>query len=140
MTDKGWQGKGDKLLRRSPKKKGKMCGRPFSAPRTVRQTTAKTPKVVETKETEDSEVRVLTNREVEMIVSMQDIAPEAHEAQNDSSDSDENIPFSTLLRQEKEFQERPEIEVHSDTTGSTPDIKHDIKGHIKHDIKGHIKE
>jgi hypothetical protein len=55
---------------------------------------------------------------------MQDVAPEAqddsrHEAQDDSSDSDEDIPFSTLLRQEKEVQERPEIEFHSDTSGST---------------------
>jgi hypothetical protein len=45
---------------------------------------------------------------------------ERQDAQDDGSDSDEDIPFSTLLRQEKEVQERPEEkEVHSDTTGST---------------------
>jgi hypothetical protein len=29
----GWRGKGEKVLRRSPKKRGKKCGRPFTAPK-----------------------------------------------------------------------------------------------------------
>ncbi len=63
-------------MRRSPRKKGKTCGRPFSAPRIVRQNTRKTPKIVKTNEKEDSDIRVLTESEVEMIVTMQDIGPE----------------------------------------------------------------
>lgn len=66
-----------------------------------------------------------------MIVSIEDIFPESemtteHERQNtedQGSDSDEDIPFSTLLRQEKDVNERPEeTEVHSNTTESTPEI------------------
>jgi hypothetical protein len=32
---KGWKNKGDKVLRRSPRKRGKICGRHFKAPRAV---------------------------------------------------------------------------------------------------------
>jgi hypothetical protein len=150
MADKGWRSKGDKVLRRSPRKKGKTCGRPFSAPRKVREPTPKTPKIFETKEAEDSDIRVLSNSEVQMIVSMQDIFPEVQmitetenqrdlrarlEAQNDGSDSEEDIPFSTLLRQEKEVQERPEIEIHSDTTGSTPEI---FKSPVREVMERHV--
>ena len=35
MADKGWKSKGDKEPRRSPRKRGKTCGRPFKAPRPV---------------------------------------------------------------------------------------------------------
>jgi hypothetical protein len=35
MADKGWIGKKDKLPRRSPRRRGKICGRPFKAPRPV---------------------------------------------------------------------------------------------------------
>ena len=34
MSDKGWKSKGAKVPRRSPRKQGKTCGRPFNAPRT----------------------------------------------------------------------------------------------------------
>ena len=33
MPDKKWKGKGEALPRRSPRKGGKTCGRPFTAPR-----------------------------------------------------------------------------------------------------------
>ena len=33
--DREWKGKGDKLPRRSPTKRGKTCGRSFKAPRAV---------------------------------------------------------------------------------------------------------
>ena len=44
MTDKGWRGKGEMVLRRSPRKTGKKCGRPFTALRTVTQCTRTTKK------------------------------------------------------------------------------------------------
>jgi hypothetical protein len=62
---------------------------------------------------------------------MQDIFPEVEmttenerqDAEDDGSDSDEDIPISTILRQEKDVHERPEeTEVHSNTTESTPEI------------------
>jgi hypothetical protein len=134
MADKeGWRSKGDKVFRRSPRQQGKTCGRPFTAPRKARETTTKTPKVVERNETEDSEIRVLSNSEVQMIVSMQNIFPEVlvemttenkrQDAEDGGSDSDEDIPISTILRQEQDVHERPEeTEVHSNTTESTPEI------------------
>ena len=59
MPDKGWRSKGDKGIRSSPRQTGKTCGRPFSAPRKARDTTEKTTKIT-AKETNDSEVRILT--------------------------------------------------------------------------------
>jgi hypothetical protein len=33
MASKGWQSKGGKSVRRSPRQKGRQCARPFKAPR-----------------------------------------------------------------------------------------------------------
>jgi hypothetical protein len=52
MTDRGWKSKGDKVPRRSPRKTGKTCGRPFKAPRKKGKT-----KVVA--EVEDSDVQIV---------------------------------------------------------------------------------
>ena len=35
MASKGWQSKGDKSGRRSPRQRGRQCARPFKAPRSV---------------------------------------------------------------------------------------------------------
>ncbi len=35
MPEQDWISKGDKLPRRSPRRRGKTCGRPFRAPRPV---------------------------------------------------------------------------------------------------------
>jgi hypothetical protein len=35
MAAKGWKSKEDKVPRKSPRKRGKTCGRPFKAPRPV---------------------------------------------------------------------------------------------------------
>ena len=52
MTDRGWKSKGEKVPRRSPRKTGKTCGRPFKAPRKKGKT-----KVVA--EVEDSDVQLV---------------------------------------------------------------------------------
>jgi hypothetical protein len=79
MADKRWWSKGDKVFRRSPRKQGKTCtcGRPFIAPRKARETTAKTTKIkiADPKEKNDSEVRILTESEVQMIISMDEAVP-----------------------------------------------------------------
>ena len=87
MADKGWRSKGDKVFRRSPRQKGKTCGRPFSAPRKARETTAKTTKIADPKEINDSEVRILTESEVQMITSIDEAVPgieDSDEAQQDN--------------------------------------------------------
>ena len=58
MPDTRWKGKGEALPRRSPRKgkRGKTCGRPFKAPRPVKETKKKSVKVTAT-ETQDSQVQ-----------------------------------------------------------------------------------
>ena len=53
MSDKGWKSKGAKVPRRSPRKQGKTCGRPFNAPRT------KTVKQKTVAEVQECEVQVI---------------------------------------------------------------------------------
>jgi hypothetical protein len=66
MRDKEWRGKGEMALRRSPRKTGKKCGRPFTAPRTVRQNSRTTTKR-KTTDTENSDMQVMTDSEVQKI-------------------------------------------------------------------------
>ena len=143
MTDRqGWRGKGDKVVKRSPRKVGRTCGRPFTAPRKVTQAPRNEKKRSGTTDKEDSEVQIFTESEVQPIVhftkAVEDIAdsdreryitarretmmfemeqetnktpeadkteraPEAEEIedQDKASDSEDDIPFATLLRQEK---------------------------------------
>jgi hypothetical protein len=68
MTERqGWRGKGDKVVRRSPRKGGKTCGRPFTAPRKVTQAPRTRKKRSGTTDKEDSEVQVLTESEVQVL-------------------------------------------------------------------------
>ena len=101
MPDKGWRSKGDKGIRSSPRQTGKTCGRPFSAPRKARDTTEKTTKIT-ANETNDSEVRILTASEMEILASMGAAIPgfeDSHEAQAD------NI-LENELHQDKTEQDR----------------------------------
>jgi hypothetical protein len=125
MAEKGWKSKGDKVFRRSPRQTGKTCGQPFNAPRKAKETTAKTAKIADPKdhdpkERNDRQVRILTEREIDIIVSMQDSEvvadKEVQEDREVQQDREQDNPVSTVVRQEKD------IEVHSDTTGSTPEI------------------
>jgi hypothetical protein len=52
MTDRGWKSKGEKVPRRSPRKTGETCGRPFKAPRKKGQTTL-------VADLEDSDVQIV---------------------------------------------------------------------------------
>jgi hypothetical protein len=63
MTERqGWRGKGDKVVRRSPRKGGKTCGRPFTAPRKVTQAPRNRNKRSGTTDKEDSEVQISIDR------------------------------------------------------------------------------
>ncbi len=52
MTVRGWKSKGEKVPRRSPRKTGKNCGRPFKAPRKKGKTTL-------VADLEDSDVQIV---------------------------------------------------------------------------------
>ena len=128
MDGKGWRSKGDLVPRRSPRQQRKTCGRPFSAPRQVRATITKKPKTVQTNETQDSDVRMLTAIEIEMIQSTEDEVPEVSQ--------DSQVKIITETENERDLQEReaPALvseaksdledrhETVSNTTESTPDI------------------
>jgi hypothetical protein len=112
MTDKEWRGKGEMVVRRSPRKKGQKCGRPFIAPRKVTSTTTNQkdidPKQSKTKETDDSDVQVMPDSEVQNDSEVQFIT----ETQN----AREITAIQDILPQTKE------VTIESDSTGSTPDI------------------
>jgi hypothetical protein len=65
MADKGWKNKVDKVPRRSPRKRGKMCGRPFKAPRAVVEERDSDVQVIEreTVADNDSQVQIITETE-----------------------------------------------------------------------------
>ncbi len=71
MVEKGWKGRGEKepRPRRSPRKRGKTCGRPFKAPRPVSEVVERDSDVVPlTTEVDiqtDSQVLVITETENE---------------------------------------------------------------------------
>jgi hypothetical protein len=126
MPDKGWRSKGDKGIRSSPRQTGKTCGRPFSAPRKARDTTEKTAKIT-AKETNDSEVRVLTESELEILASMGAAIPGFEDSDEAQADyvlpGDPNQDKTEQDRQAQEIgEETAPVQAESDTTESTPDI------------------
>ncbi len=127
MPNKGWRSKGDNGIRRSPRQTGKTCGRPFSAPRKARETTAKTTKIADPKYINDSEVRILTDSEIQILASMGAAIPgfdDSDEAQADNRLEDESHQDKT--EQDRQAQDRidetAQVTAESDTTESTPDI------------------
>ena len=121
MGDKEWMSKGDKLPRRSPRKTGKTCGRPFKAPRSIKELEGSDVIVIATEvETgRDSEVQAITETENERELKSR------QEAQGNSSDSEDDIPFSTLSQRDKVQETITETVQEtrlSDTTESTPEI------------------
>ncbi len=67
MAEQDWLGKGDKLPRRSPRRKGKTCGRPIKAPRPVSEKEA---------DKDESQVEIITETENERdIQARQDVQP-----------------------------------------------------------------
>jgi hypothetical protein len=125
MTDRGgWRSKGDKVVRRSPIKRGKKCGRPFVAPRQVRQTSSNRKKRVATKETEDSDVQLVTDSEVQQI---------RRQAETITNSSSSKVQIITDTQNEREIlatrqtepatiAEKVQETTRSDTTKSTPEI------------------
>ncbi len=62
MADKGWKNNGEKVPRRSPRKRGKMMNRPFKAPRAVVEERDSDIQVIEKETVADSEslVQIIT--------------------------------------------------------------------------------
>jgi hypothetical protein len=116
MADEDWIGKGDNLPRRSPRRKGKTCGRPFKAPRPVSD-----------KEDERGESQVVVITEIENDRDIQDreeaqpivipFIPDTAGSQKETAQDSLDIEKET--EQDKNAEQTGQV---SDTTGSTPDI------------------
>ena len=110
MPDKGWRSKGDKGIRSSPRQTGKTF----------------VPKIT-AKETNDSDVRILTESEMEILASMGAAIPgfeDSGEAQADNVLQGE--PHQDKTEQDRQAQDKIEetaqVQAESDTTESTPEI------------------
>jgi hypothetical protein len=131
MPDTRWKGKGEALPRRSPRKgkRGKTCGRPFKAPRPVKETKKKSVKVTAT-ETQDSQVQeivLVTETETEDN-HVQDIV-----TVTETETEDSQVKLITETENDRDIESRQkaapdmiergaDMTIESDTTGSTPDI------------------
>ncbi len=67
MADRAWKSKGDKVPRRSPRKRGNRCGRPFKAPRAVTTDKEEIHFQLRVTAIDDSDVQVLTDSAVQKI-------------------------------------------------------------------------
>jgi hypothetical protein len=126
MADKGWRNRADKGIRSSSRQTGKTCGRPFSAPRKARDTTAKTAKNT-AEETNESDVRLLTESEMKILASVSEARPgfeETDEAQAENVLQDE--PHQDKTEQDRQAEDKivetAQVPDESDTTESTPEI------------------
>jgi hypothetical protein len=120
MTDKGWRSKGGTLPRRSPRKRGNKCRRPFTAPKTVTPATRNPRKKPVVTEIEDSEVQVVTESEVQKIVT-------AVKTTEYISDSEVHVVTETenerhIVSRQETLPQTINVGTESDTTGRTPDI------------------
>jgi hypothetical protein len=133
MPDTSWKGKGEALPRRSPRKRGKTCGRPFKASRPVEDTVKEIVRVTET-ETKDSQVKLITETENDRdIQARQEAAPVripfrkgiklmSEREADECARHGEVLRWSTDSDQEEMTERGPDRKIGSDTTGSTPDI------------------
>ena len=133
MPDKNWKGKGGALPRRSVRKRGKTCGRPFTAPRLVEETVKEIITVTET-ETQDSQVQLITETENDRdIQARQEVAPVvipfikgikllSEREADEMARHGEVLRYSTDSDPEVVTEGGPDRTFGSDTTGSTPDI------------------
>jgi hypothetical protein len=67
MTDRAWQSKGKKLPRKSPRRRGKTCGRPFKAPRPIAELENSDVQYIsqDRDDNHDSQVQIITETENE---------------------------------------------------------------------------
>jgi hypothetical protein len=135
MPDKSWKGKGEALPRRSPRKRGKTCGRPFKAPRLVEETVQEIVTITETEtQTSDSQVQVITETENDRDIQARAVAQPVRtpyvkglrlmserEADKEARYG-EVLHWSTNSDKEVVTERGQDRTFGSDATGSTPDI------------------
>jgi hypothetical protein len=127
MTQKGWKSKGKIEPRRSPRKRGKTCGRPFKAPRPVSEVVDRDSDVVlvttDADHDKDSQVEEITETENERDLRgrrrsalLSERGPHTIVAEgeviDDISSDDKDVRLDTPNQ----------TTIESDTTGSTPEI------------------
>jgi hypothetical protein len=137
MTDRGWLSKGDKVPRRSPRKRGSKCDRPFTAPRQVipPSTNRKSaprqvipprpdPKDVDPKDKQDSDVQFVTDSEVQQIRLRVETNVDSTNSELQIITETQNQRDVTAKRQRvpEARAETVQETIFSDTTESTPEI------------------
>jgi hypothetical protein len=132
METRGWQSKGDKAPRRSPRRRGNTYQRPFKAPRAVKdiQTSEVQLVVQERQDMNDSQIQIISETENERdIQTRQDAEPHvipfipciklmSEREATEMSKHGEVLRWSS----EEEGDNTPTTNLASDTTGSTPDM------------------
>ncbi len=125
MASKGWQSKGDKSGRRSPRQRGRQCARPFKAPRSVTKDKGNK---------EDSEIQEITGTEnARDIEGRQDEEPHvipyikgikimSEREATECAEHGEVLRWSTDSEQEQTKDKPDQTTPESDTTGSTPEM------------------
>ena len=121
MPSNGWQSKGDKSVRRSPRQGRRKCARPFTAPRSVTKDKGKTV---------ESEVQVITETEnARDIEGRQDEEPQvipfekglkmlSEREADECAEHGEVLRWSPNSEAEEQTQEKTSENITSDTTGS----------------------
>ena len=129
MPSIGWQNKGDKSVRRSPRRGQRKCARPFTAPRSVTKDKGKTVESVvevitetenardiEGREDEQPQVRVLTETGIGILASLGDAIPGFEDSQEAQAD---NILQDDPEQVQDRIEETAQVTATSDTTESS---------------------
>ena len=111
MADKGWKNKEDKVPRRSPRKRGKMCNRPFKAPRRVADVESQVQIITEAQNTREIEGQHEAEPHVIPFVREADECAKHGEVLRSSNDSDV----------EKTKDNTEDVTIGSDTTSDSDD-------------------
>jgi hypothetical protein len=131
MPDRSWKGKGEAVPRRSPRRRGKTCGRPFKAPRPVEETVQEIITLTETV-TQDSQVKMLAEtendrdiqarREAEPVVIPfeRGIKLMSEREATELARHGEVLRWSPDSDKEEMTERGPDRTIESDSTGSTP--------------------
>jgi hypothetical protein len=124
MPSNGWQNKGDKSVRRSPRQSRRKCARPFTAPRSVTKDKGKTGEsevqgITETENARDIEGR---QEEVPQVIPFEKGLTMLSEREADEyAEHGEVLRLSTDSEAEQRKEQTPE-NIQSDSTDSTPEM------------------
>ena len=119
MPSEGWQSKGDKSVRRSPRRGQRKCARPFTAPRSVTKDKGKTVESEVQVITETENARDIEEREDEQpqVILFESEERQDEQTQDKGKTVESEVDVITETEAEQTKDKTPE-NITSDTTGS----------------------